>query len=98
MKGTIQLAVEALRKCAEAHHARFEDYTVTEDESPQVAIMSDTVPTVADARSICRAIFGTHDIAEVSCGFITVYLDEREPLEEVDETMLRTALPYGTEL
>ena len=96
MKGTIQLAVKALRKCAEAHRSQFYDYSGQEDQ--QVCIQGESVPIVADVRSICQAVFGRDDIVEVGWGFTTVYLDQCLPLEEVDETTLRMALPYGTEL
>ncbi len=94
MKGTIELLKKALRKCAETHHASFEEWT----EEQQIGIMSDSVPVTADIQSICRAICGNTRMVETGWGCTTIYLDQCEPLEQVNEMMLMMSLPYGTEL
>lgn len=92
---TEQLFIEAMKACAEAHRCGFEDLRA---DDYQVALYSETVPTVADVQTICRAVFGNSSMVDPGWGFTTVYLDEAPFLEKPDMELLHTALPYGTVL
>lgn len=96
MKPTIDLLRKALKKCAEAHKVQCEDWP----EDGQLGIKSESVPVVADVKSICRAFCGEANVTETAWGYVTVHLDDAEYafLPEVDETLLKMSLPYGTEL
>ena len=83
----------ALAACAKAHNAELLDLS---EECRQIAVKSETVPTVNDVKMICEAFFGTASVVEVGYGFTNVYLDEVPFKESVDEVTLYMALPYGT--
>lgn len=85
--------VIALRACAKAHNANFCDYR---DEG-QVGIDKDNVPTQSDMRSILNA-FVKEEFADIdtSFGYTIAYLyDETAYRKEVNEFMLKLALPYN---
>lgn len=96
MKGSIALFRQALGKCAEAHKANYHDNV----EDNFAIIMDDTVPLLADLRSICKAIFGTPDMVNENGGIggLSINYGGTAPLEEADEMTLRLALPNGTVL
>ena len=88
MKANLENLVSAMKKCAEAHKAKFFDYSAED----QLCIDSDTVPTVADVRMIASAFFGSADV-ETDWGFTTLWIHEFK--ENVCMEQLRMALPYG---
>ncbi len=89
---TIENFKKAMKICADAHHSEYADW----EEDMQVAIKSESVPVVADVRSICDAFFGNHNMIDVDWGYTNVYLDEGEFLPKVNTTVLMMALPHGT--
>ena len=93
---TVELLKKALRKCAEEHNVPSEEWS----EDGQFGIKSESVPVVADVRSICTALCGNASAVETGWGYTNVYLDEAEYnfLPEANEVILRMALPAGTEL
>jgi len=95
MKATLETLKKALAACARAHKSEFSDWS---EEDGQVAIKSESVPVINDVRMICEAFFGSARMVEVGWGYTNVYLDECEMKTRVDETTLRLALPFGTEL
>lgn len=94
MKATLENLKKALRACANAHKARYFDWK--EDE--QFAIKSETVPIIADIRTILQAFFGKTTMLEVEFGYSNVYLDDCTFGGNVDEEMLKFALPAGAKL
>ena len=94
MKPTLDLLKKAIAACAEAHGAQFCDWS---EEDRQIAVKSESVPTVSDVRMICTAFFGNSSMVEVGWGYTNVYCDEVEMLDAVDEQELRLALPFGTD-
>lgn len=95
MKANLENLKKALKACAEAHQAEFCDWS--EDEL-QIAVKSETVPVVSDVRMICEAFYGSSCMVEVGWGYTNVFCDATEMLSEVDEKLLRMALPYGCTL
>lgn len=95
MKANTEYLIKALKACAEAHNTEFCDWSTYDS---QVALKSESVPTVSDVRSICEAFFGTASAVETGWGYTTVYLDETPFLPEADEAKLCLALPSGTML
>ena len=95
MKANLENLKKALKACAEAHQAEFCDWS--EDEL-QIAVKSETVPVVSDVKMICEAFYGSSSMVEVGWGYTNVFCDAAEMLSEVDETLLRMALPYGCTL
>ena len=96
MKATIENLKKALEACANAHKAKFSDWS---DEG-QLGVGSETPATICDVHLILDAFFGHHDAAE-SCGWgtITIWLDEAMDSDrDVDDVTLALALPYGTKL
>ena len=87
----------ALKACAKAHNAKFEDWS----EEGQIGINAENIPTYADAKSIVSAFYKeeyANDV-EMGWGYVTVFLYGKEAFrEEVDEMTLMMALPYGIEL
>lgn len=83
----------ALAACAKAHNAELCDWS---EQDGQIAVKSETVPTVNDVKMICEAFFGTASVVEVGYGYTNVYLDMAPYKESVDEVTLYMALPYGT--
>lgn len=98
MKANLTNLKKALKACAQAHKAEFDDWS----SEGQLGVWSTTPGTICDVRMILTAFFGSDEAAEVSedIGCITIWLDETmvRSKREVDETMLYTALPYGTKL
>ena len=94
MKATLENLKKALRTCANAHKAQYYDWK--EDE--QFAIKSETVPIIADIRTILQAFFGKATMLEVEFGYSNVYLDDCTFGGNVDEEMLKFALPAGAKL
>lgn len=93
MKPTLELLCKALSICAEAHGAQFRHYS----EDFQCNITSNTVPTLADVQAICDSFYGQHGMIDADFG-ITVFFDEAEFADHVDEALLYSALPVGTRL
>lgn len=98
MKANLTNLRKALRACAKAHKAKFDNWS----NEGQLGVWSTTPGTICDVRMILSAFFGTDEAVEVSedIGCITVWLDESmvRSKREVDETTLALALPYGTKL
>ena len=106
MKKTITPCVEnvliALKECAKAHNANFEDWT---DEG-QVGIDKECVPVLADVESILKSFYKEeYAEAESGWGYVTAFIYdtyyaesgeiENPFLDKVDENLLMSALPYG---
>lgn len=96
MKSIERNLVYFLEKCAKAHGAVFHDWR---EDAQQVVIDSDSIPVVADVRSIVKAFAG--DNYDASCvedawSCTTVYLDEIEYAPTVDMVELSMALPSDT--
>lgn len=83
----------AIARCAEAHHC---EYT---DMGKEVLVKGDSPALICDLKLIARAFFGreTPVWIETTWRFTTVVLIY-DFLDEVDEDLLRLALPYGTEI
>lgn len=95
MKANLENLKKALRACADAHNAEFCDWSA---EDLQIAVKSETVPTISDVRMICEAFFGSASMVEVGWGYTNVYCDTDRMLPEVNGELLRLALPYGCQL
>lgn len=91
MEANLENLKDAMRQCAEAHNAKFCDWS----DEDQLAIDKINVPTLADVRMICEAFFGTCTPldADDDWGYTVVYLD-MPFLLEVNEQLLSMALPY----
>ncbi len=96
MKANITNLKKVLRICAKAHNCEFKDWSI----EGQLGVHSETPATICDVHMILDAFFGSHDMAEASWGYVTVWLDESmvRSKREVDMTTLALALPYGTKL
>lgn len=98
MKANLTNLRKALRACAKAHKAKFDNWS----SEGQLGVWSTTPGTICDVRMILTAFYGTDEAVEVSedVGCITIWLDETmaRSRREVDETTLALALPYGTKL
>ena len=97
MKANITNLKKALEACANAHNAEYSDWS---DEG-QLGVWSVTPGTICDVRMILTAFFGDDYAADVdeNIGCITIWLDESmDGKNDVDETTLALALPYGTKL
>lgn len=92
---TEKLFIEAMQACAKAHGCEFVDWR---EDDGQVALKSETVPTVADVQTICRAVYGVSSMVDAGWGHTTVYMDEAPFLDKPDMDLLHSALPYGTVL
>ena len=100
MEATLAKLKKALKACAKAHNAEFEDWS---DEG-QLGIWSVTPGTICDVRMICEAFFGkvsgeADSPVEVDeeIGCITIWLSY-DFLKEVNQEMMYMALPYGTKI
>ena len=103
IKPCIENLLTALRACAKAHNAEFEDWT---DEG-QVGIAKECVPVFADVQLILSAFYKPdYTTPDMGYGYITAYIYGEEFVEEngsttttflpeVDEQTLALALPYG---
>lgn len=96
MKANITNLKKVLRICAGAHKCKFEDWS----SEGQLGVNSETPGTICDVQMILDAFFGNHDAAEVSYGYVVVWLDESmvRNRKEVDMRLLSLALPYDTKL
>ena len=92
MKEFIEKLKKAVRECAKAHGVEFCDWS----EESQLAVKSESVPVLADMQMICDAFFGSHRCIEVGWGYTNIIYDETTPLPEIDESLLKMALPDGT--
>lgn len=93
MKANLTNLRKALRMSARAHNVEFCDWA---DEC-QLGIHSEAVPVLADVQMILDSFFGRHDMIETGWGYITIWLEEFMwgNKAEVNEMLLRLALPYG---
>lgn len=98
MEPTIENIVKALKACADAHKVEFVDVSQDPDEYPQAYLKSDTVPVVADVRTICEAFYGHSRMVDTDFGCTTVYFTDFCFAPAVNETLLAMALPHGTKL
>lgn len=98
MKANITNLKKALKACAKAHKARFNDWR----EDGQLGIWSVTPGTICDVQLILESFFGNNKAMDISNGIgcITIWLDDSmvRNKRNVDEQMLAMALPYGTKL
>ena len=95
-----QRLLEARKKCAKAHRVECNVYD-SDPRDVQVAIMSDKIPVVSDVQMIAEAFYGTSRLVvsvDHSWGYVDVLLDYLPMLNEVDEELLKMALPYGTRI
>lgn len=93
-----QRIIAALKACAKAHKAECNVYDEDEDDV-QVAIMTNKLPAYADVCSIVEAFYGTSDVIvknDTTFNCIEVLLDYLPMQDEVDEELLKMALPRGT--
>ena len=91
-----QRLISALQKCADAHHVECVMYS--EDEMTFMAV---SVPLLADLRMIAEAFFGkTMCVVDPdhSWGYTAFALGFWPMRKEVDEELLKLALPYGTDI
>lgn len=88
MEANLENLKQAMRKCAEAHGAKFCDWS---DDS-QLGIDKVNVPIMSDVRMICEAFFGTFSPMDEDCGYTVVWLD-MPFLPEVNTQLLNMALP-----
>jgi len=96
MRANLTNLRKALKACAKAHGAKFFDWS----REGQLGINSDTPATVCDVQTIMDAFYGRHNMTEVSWGYVTIWLEQMmlRNSSEVDEPLLKMALPYGTVL
>lgn len=90
--------LKALKATAKAHNAEFENWL---DEG-QVGIKSETIPAVADIKTIVSAFTtnGNNNV-EVGWGYTTIFVDCLEYKEELsanDIMQLEMSLPYGLKI
>ena len=97
MKANLTNLRKALKACAKAHNAKFDNWS----SEGQLGVWSTTPATICDVQMICEAFFGKTEpsAAEVSnnVNCITIWLCY-DYLPQVDEEKLYMALPYGTKL
>lgn len=98
MKATIANLKKALKACAKAHNVEYKSWPA----DGQIGIHSETVPVVADVKMIIEAFYGDfarNELVETGYGYTTVFLyDTMNTKNDVDETLLKLALPAGTVL
>lgn len=96
MKANMTNLRKALKACAKAHNAKYENW----ETDGQIGIKSETPATICDVRMICEAFFGPINgtmAVEPGYGYTTIWLrPDFAPV--VDENLLYLALPYGTTL
>ena len=88
--------LKALKECAKAHNADFEDWR---DEG-QIGIGSTTPATIADVNSIVGAFAknNTSECVECGYGYVTIWvgcIKYKKVVDGVDRMCLDMALPYG---
>lgn len=86
--------ITALKACAKAHNAKFEDWS----EEGQIGINAENIPTYADVKSIVGAFYKEEyaEDVEMGWGYVTAFLYGEEAFrDEVDEMALKMALPYN---
>ncbi len=88
MEANLENLKNAMRQCAEAHKAKFCDWS----DDDQLAIDKANVPTLADVRMICEAFFGSFVPLDEEWGYTVVNLC-MPFLREVNEPLLSMALP-----
>ena len=95
MKANITNLRKALKACAKAHNAKFDNWS----SEGQLGVWSTTPATICDVQMICDAFFGHHLGVEVQPDLdcITSWLCY-DYEKEVDEQLMYQALPYGTTL
>ena len=95
MKANLTNLRKALKACAKAHKVQFCNWV----KDGQLGLKSESVPVVSDVRMISEAFFGTTipSAVEPAHGYTTVWLCY-DFLLEVNEDLLKLALPYGTQL
>lgn len=98
MKANLTNLIKALKACAKAHKAEFNQWL----DDGQLGIWSTTPGTVCDVEMICEAFFGKVEDSnpvEVKYGIncTTVWLCY-DFLKKVNEPLMYMALPYGTKL
>ena len=93
MKANLTNLRKALKVCAKAHNAKFENWA----NEGQLGINSETPATICDVQMICEAFFGHSDMVEVGWGYTTIWLCD-EFKKEVKEDLMYMALPYGTKI
>lgn len=88
--------LKALKACAEAHNAEFENWM---DEG-QVGIHKESIPVLADVRAILSAFYpAEYALPDYGYGYVTVYIYGSEVyLPEVNEMILLMALPFGLDI
>ena len=95
MRANVSNLRKALKASARAHNVKFQDWS---DEG-QFGLESEVVPVVADARMIAEAFYGdAFGLVETGWGHTTVWVDPEAMLKEVNEELLKLALPYGTRI
>jgi hypothetical protein len=90
MKANLENLKDAMQRCAQAHNAKFCDWS----DEDQLAIDKANVPVMADVRMICEAFFGTFSPLDEDWGYTVVWLG-MPFLHEVNVPLLNTALPVG---
>lgn len=95
MEANISNLCKALKACAKAHNAEFDDWS---DEG-QLGVWSTTPGTICDVAMICEAFYGHNEGVEVneSDNCITIWLCY-DFLPEVNEETMYLALPFGTKI
>ena len=88
MEANLKNLKQAMQRCAEAHGAKFCDWS----DEDQLAIDKANVPVMADVRMICEAFFGTFSPLDEDWGYTVVWLG-MPYLSEVNESLLNMALP-----
>ena len=92
--------IKALIKCAESHKVEYHLYD-EDKEDVQFAVMTTSIPVVADMQTIAEAFYGRYSglvHTDYSWGYSDFLLDYFPMLDKVDESLLAMALPYGTNL
>ncbi len=94
MKANLTNLKKVLKLCANAHNAKFEDWSC----EAQLGINSETPGTICDVSLILDAFYGRHDFIEVGYGYTSVWLEEMmyRNKNQVDMEKCLMALPYGT--
>lgn len=83
-----------LQKVAQAHNVPFEDWR---EGDYQVGIKSESVPVVADIKSVVESFaLNPRGCVEVGWGYTVVFLDEIMYRDSVDSRLLSMSLPNGT--
>ncbi len=92
---TIEILVEALKKCAAAHNVKFIDWREEGTDGNSVGLESNSVPVVADVWTIVHACGVSRYAISLDWGFTEVDLDYVVD-GPVDLAFLKTALPEGS--